>query len=108
MRTLEEISGCRVTRRAGNAAMPPPVVPEGYARCAEGYVGGAAAVARAVETPLGLRSDPLAEVLRFSDFGAVFACVAASRATRRYRATLTEVAIRACDQSVSHLSYDLV
>ena len=62
--------------------MPPPVVPEGYARCAEGYVGGAAAVARAVETPLGLGSDPLAEVLRFSDFGAVFACVGASRALR--------------------------
>ena len=37
-------------------------------------------MARAVETPLGLRSDPLAEVLRFGDFGAVFACVAASRA----------------------------
>ena len=77
--------------------MPPPVVPEGYARCAEGYVGGAAAVARAVETPLGLRSDPLAEVLRFSDFGAVFACVAASRALRD-----------AIDQLSPKLQYELV
>ena len=77
--------------------MPPPVVPEGYARCAEGYVGGAAAVARAVETPLGLRSDPLAEVLRFSDFGAVFACVAASRAL-----------CAAIDQLSPILQYELV
>ena len=77
--------------------MPPPVVPEGYARCAEGYVGGAAAVARAVETPLGLRSDPLAEVLRFGDFGAVFACVAASRALRD-----------AIDQLSPILQYELV
>ena len=77
--------------------MPPPVVPEGYARCAEGYVGGAAAVARAVETPLGLGSDPLAEVLRFSDFGAVFACVAASRALRA-----------AIEQLSPKLQYELV
>ena len=77
--------------------MPPPVVPEGYARCAEGYVGGAAAVARAVETPLGLRSDPLAEVLRFSDFGAVFACVVASRALRA-----------AIEQLSPKLKYELV
>ena len=85
MRTLEEISGCRVTRRAGNAAVPPPTM------------GGAAAVARTVETPLGLRSDPLAEVLRFSDFGAVFACVAASRALRA-----------AIEQLSPKLQYELV
>ena len=65
--------------------MPPPTM------------GGAAAVARTVETPLGLRSDPLAEVLGFSDFGAVFACVAASRALRD-----------AIDQLSPILQYELV
>ena len=54
-------------------------------------------MARAVETPLGLRSDPLAEVLRFSDFGAVFACVVASRALRA-----------AIEQLSPKLQYELV
>jgi hypothetical protein len=68
MLTLEEISGCRVTRRAG-----PPLT---------SWRDAAVERRCCPETPLRLRSDPLAEVLRFSDFGAVFACVAASRALR--------------------------
>ena len=83
MLTLEEISGCRVTRRAG-----PPLT---------SWRDAAVERRCCPETPLRLRSDPLAEVLRFSDFGAVFACVAASRALRA-----------AIEQLSPKLQYELV